>query len=313
MRFVHGLHNLPQDWRGCALTIGNFDGLHCGHQALLRRTGMWANRLGLPLVVLSFEPTPREYFRPADAPRRVVNLRTKLRDFAGAGVDAVVVQRFGPPFSELDGQQFIEQVLIERLKVRAVVIGDDFSFGAGRSGNRQLLEEQGGRLGFAVDHLGSVRSGDLRCSSTALREALAIPDLDAAAALLGRSYRLVGGVRRGLQLGRTLDMPTANINLRRPPALRLGVYAVVARIDGSARDWPGVAAIGVRPTLGVTRCLLETHFFDPPGDLYRRTIAVEFRHFLRPEARFDSLMALQAQMQRDKADAMAFLGVAADN
>src|SRR3546814_124342 len=201
----------------------------------------------------------------------------------------------------------------ERLGSRAIVVGDDFSGAARRSGDMVLLRAQATHFGFAVDAVSSVRLDELRCSSTALREALALPDLAHAAELLGRPYRIVGGVRRGLQLGRTLNMPTANINLRRPPALRLGVYAVTARIDGGDRDWPGVAAIGVRPTLGVTRCLLETHFFDPPGNLYGKTASIEFRHFLRPEERFESLDALQVQMQRDKADAMAFLGVATDN
>lgn len=313
MRFIRGLQNLPDAWRGCALTIGNFDGVHRGHQALIARTREWADKLNLPLAVMCFEPTPREYFTPDEAPPRVTNLRTKLHDFAAAGVDAAIIQRFGAPFCTLGGLEFIEQVAHHRLAARAIVVGDDFSFGARRSGDMDLLQAQATRFGFAVDAVDSVRHGELRCSSTALREALAVPDLKRAAELLGRPHRIIGGVRRGLQLGRTLNMPTANINLRRPPALRLGVYAVTARVDGSDREWPGVAAIGVRPTLGITRCLLETHFFDPPGDLYGKTLSVEFRHFLRPEERFDSLDALQVQMQRDKADAMAFLGVATDN
>lgn len=313
MRLVRGLHNLPADWRGCALTIGNFDGLHRGHLALVARTAEHAQRLGLPLTVLCFEPTPREYFAPGRAPPRVVNFRSKLRDFADAGVEVVIVQRFGPPFCRLSGQDFVEGVVHRTLRARAVVVGDDFNFGAGRSGDMALLRAQGECFGFTAEPVAGVRVDGLRCSSTALREALAEPDLARAAQLLGRPYRLVGGVRRGLQLGRTLDMPTANINLHRRLALRLGIYAVRARVEGSARVWPGVAAIGVRPTLGLTRCLLETHLFDPPGELYGREMAVEFLHFLRPEERFDSLAALQAQMQRDKADAMAFLAAAADN
>lgn len=313
MRLVRGLHNLPRDWRGCALTIGNFDGLHRGHRALIARAAAHAKTLGLPLAVMCFEPTPREYLTPDRAPQRVVNLRTKLRDFAAAGVDVVIIQRFGQRFCRLNGLEFIEQILYGHLCAKAVVVGDDFNFGASRSGNRELLIAQAERLGFAVEHVEGVHLGALRYSSTALRAALAVPGLALAAQLLGRPYRLVGGVRRGLQLGRTLDMPTANINLRRELALKLGVYAVVARIDGVDRDWPAVAALGVRPTLGITRCLLETHFFEPPGDLYGKTVSVEFRHYLRAEERFDSLDALKQQMQRDKLDAMAFLGVAADN
>ncbi|NKF23177.1 bifunctional riboflavin kinase/FAD synthetase [Solimonas marina] len=313
MRVVRGLHNLPRDWRGCALTIGNFDGVHRGHQALIARAREHARRLGLPLTVMCFEPTPREYFAPQTAPLRVSNLRTKLADFADAGVDAVVIQRFAPPFCALDGHAFIAEALHERLQARAIVVGDDFSFGARRSGDMALLRAEAPRYGYVVEAVDSVLADGLRCSSTALREALALPDFAQAAQILGRSYRIVGRVQRGLQLGRTLDMPTANVNFRRQPVLRLGIYAVVARIDGSDREWPGVAALGVRPTLGLTRCLLETHFFDPPGDLYGKTVSVEFRRYQRAEERFETLEALQAQMHRDKADAMAFLGVAPDN
>lgn len=313
MQLIRGVYNLPSDWRGCALTIGNFDGIHRGHQALIARTAACARELGLPLTVLCFEPTPREFFAPESAPGRISTLRTKLVDFAAAGVDAVVIQRFGPPFCGLNGEAFIERVVHQQLKARAVVVGDDFVFGAQRSGNLELLQLRGEDLGFVAEGLGSVLVGKLRCSSTAVRGALAEPDLAEAAQLLGRPYRLIGPVVHGLRLGRTLDMPTANLNLRRRPALRLGVYAVSARIDGMPRRWKGVAAIGVRPTLGVTRCLLETHLFDDPGDLYGRLLEVEFRHYLRPEERFDSLAELQLQMQRDKADAMAFLAAEADN
>ncbi|MGH8445349.1 MAG: riboflavin kinase, partial [Solimonas sp.] len=176
-----------------------------------------------------------------------------------------------------------------------------------------LLRAQGAVYGFSAETVGSVRLGELRCSSTAVREALAVPDLAQAAALLGRPYRLVGHVRHGLKLGRELGMPTANVYLFRPPALRLGIYAVTARIAGAGKVWDGVAALGVRPTLGLTHCLLETHLFEPPGDIYGQRLEVEFRHFLRPELRFDSLDALKAQMHQDKLDAMAFLRAAADN
>ncbi len=313
MQLIRGVHNLPADWPGCALTIGNFDGIHRGHLALIARTAERARALKLPLAVLCFEPTPREFFAPAAAPGRISTLRTKLADFAAAGVDAVIVQRFGRPFCGLSGQEFVDQVILARLKAHAVVVGDDFVFGAQRSGNLELLQRCGAERGFSAEGLGSVCVGAQRASSTALRAALAVPDLDQAAQILGRPYRLLGPVVHGLQLGRKLDMPTANLNLRRRPAMRLGVYAVRARIDGAPRRWAGVAAIGVRPTLGITRCLLETHLFDSPGDIYGRLLDVEFRHFLRPEERFDSLDALQLQMQRDKADAMAFLGAEADN
>lgn len=313
MQLIRGVQNLPADWPGAALTIGNFDGIHRGHQALIAATGRWARRLNLPLTVLCFEPTPREYFAPVAAPGRISTLRSKLRDFAEAGVDAVVIQRFGPPFCALSGTEFIDRIVHRHLRAQAVVVGDDFVFGARRSGDLKLLQARGATLGFTAEGLGSVRLGELRFSSTALREALAQADLAQAERLLNRPYRVLGRVVRGLQLGRQLQMPTANINLRRRPALQLGVYAVRAQLSGDARCWRGVASIGVRPTLGITRCLLEAHLFDDPGDIYGRLLDVEFRHFLRAEERFDSLAELQLQMHRDKADAMAFLASEPDN
>lgn len=313
MEFTRGLHNLPAGHGGCVLTIGNFDGLHRGHQALIVAARRWADRLGLPLLALCFEPTPREYFEPQQAPGRIATLRTKLAAFEHYGVDRLVIQRFDMSFAKQSAEDFIEQVLCRQLKVRALVIGEDFSFGRRRQGSLQTLREAGARKGFAVEGVPSVIVAGARCSSTAVRAALAQPDLSTAAELLGRPYRLLGKVVRGLQLGRTLDMPTANINLRRRPALRLGVYAVRARLDGESAFRFGVASIGVRPTLGITRCLLETHLFESPGDIYGRSLEVEFARFLRPEERFDSLEALKAQMHRDKDDALAFLSAQPDN
>ncbi|WP_028079476.1 bifunctional riboflavin kinase/FAD synthetase [Solimonas soli] len=307
MLLVRGVQNLPKDWRGCALTIGNFDGLHLGHRALIERTRLRAQELGLPLTVMCFEPTPREYFRPQSAPGRISNLRSKLADFEAAGVEVVVVQRFGKPFCTLSGLAFIDHIIHQHLRARAVIVGDDFNFGAARSGDMGLLRARGAECGFTTESVPSVVVDGERCSSTAIREALAIPDLSRAARMLGRPYRLLGHVRHGLKLGRELGMPTANLYLLRPPALRLGIYAVEAQLRGEPRPWKGVAALGVRPTLGLTHVLLETHLFEPPGDIYGARIEVEFRHFLRPELRFDSLDALKVQMQRDKLDAMALL------
>jgi len=308
MLFIRGVQNLPKDWRGCALTIGNFDGLHLGHQALIERTRQRARELGLPLTVMCFEPTPREYFRPETAPGRISNLRSKLADFEAAGVDAVIVQRFGKPFCSLSGIAFIDRIIHQRLRAKAVIVGDDFNFGAARSGDMALLSAWGAEYGFTAESVSSVVVDGERCSSTAIREALSVPDLPRAARMLGRPYRLLGHVRHGLKLGRELGMPTANLYLLRPPALRLGIYAVEARLRGEPHLWKGVAALGVRLTLGLTHVLLETHLFESPGDIYGARIEVEFRHFLRPELRFDSLDALKAQMHQDKLDAQALLG-----
>lgn len=313
MRIQRGLHNGPGPGAGCVLTIGNFDGVHRGHQALIETARQQARALQLPLTVLSFEPTPREYFAPGQAPGRISTMRGKYLDLAGQGVDTWLLQRFGRDFSRQGAEAFVREVLVARLGVRALVVGDDFRFGLGRCGDLDLLHRMGADLGFTVTGLGSVCLDGLRCSSTAVRAALAEPDLDRAAALLGKPYRMVGRVRGGLRLGRELGMPTANIALHRRPALRLGIYAVRAQCLSSGERWLGVANLGVRPTLGLTRCLLETHVFQDSPHLYGRILAVEFARWQRPEARFDSLEALRVQMHRDKAEAMAFFGLQPDN
>ncbi len=306
MRLTRGLHNLPDPVQRCVLTIGNFDGVHRGHQALIDHTVRLARRLGAAPTVLSFEPTPREYFAPASAPGRVGTLRGKLLDLQAMGVERLIVQRFHRGFAACEAEAFVRDWLVARLGLRGIVVGDDFRFGARRAGDLTLLHRLGQELGFEVEGIGSVEHAGLRCSSTAVRSALAAPDLEAAARLLGRPYRMVGRVRGGLRLGRQLGMPTANIGLTRSPALRLGVYVVELRRLGDAHWRPAVANLGVRPTLGMTRCLLETHVLDADLDLYGATVEVRFLRFLRPEARFDSLEALRMQMMRDRDAALAF-------
>lgn len=314
MELIRGIHNLREQHRSCVLTLGNFDGVHRGHQALLASAHEQARKLGLPMTVMTFEPTPREYFArlSTDAsamPGRISPLRDRLRWLEEQGVERLLLQGFHRRFAQLSAPDFIEQILVQKLAVRAVVIGDDFRFGCRRAGDLKLLQQYGQRLGFSVANLSTLEHAGQRCSSTAVRAALAQPDLALAQNLLGRRYSLSGRVRRGLQLGRKLNMPTANIPLRHPPALRLGVYAVRARLAG--RWWPGVASLGLRPTLNLKEHLLETHFFNSPGDIYGQILEVEFAHFLRPEERFESLNLLALQMQADKTQAMALLGVKA--
>ena len=308
MELVRGLHNLPDTAGPCVLTIGNFDGVHRGHQALISRTVEHARRLGAAATVLSFEPTPREYFSRERAPGRVSTLRGKLLDLHAMGVARLIVQRFHRGFAAYEAVAFVRELLVGRLQIRGIVVGDDFRFGARRAGDLALLRRLGRENGFEVDVVGGVEHDGLRCSSTAVREALAAADLRRAQALIGRPYRLVGRIRSGLRLGRRLGMPTANLSLQRRPALRLGVYVVELRrldVDGAAA-LPGVANLGVRPTLGLTRCLLETHVLGHDVNLYGACVEVRFREFLRPEARFESLDALAAQMHRDKDAALAF-------
>jgi riboflavin kinase/FMN adenylyltransferase len=311
MELIRDLSHLHASLRGCVLTIGNFDGVHLGHQALIARTRELATLHRLPVAVMIFEPTPREYFAgkqvPRQVPGRIAEWRSKLRLLERAGVERVICVRFGLALSKLSAEVFVQELLVHRLGVKAVVIGDDFRFGAGRAGDLALLKRLGAASGFSAEGLGSVRVHGLRCSSTALREALCLPDLERASQLLGHSYSIIGRVRRGLQLGRKLGMPTANIHLRRQPALHLGIYVVRARCGESI--WNGVANLGVRPTLGLTRCLLETHLFGASGELYGRELEVEFLKFLRPELRFDSLDALAAQMQDDARAAKAYLSI----
>jgi riboflavin kinase/FMN adenylyltransferase len=303
MELVRGLHNLREIHRGCVLTIGNFDGLHLGHQALIARTRELASQHRVPAAVMVFEPMPREYFAGEAPPGRLADFRGKLRLLERAGVERTICARFGRQLAEMPAEDFVEELLVKSLGVKAVVIGDDFRFGSGRAGDLALLKRLGATHGFSADGLGSVCVNGLRCSSTAIREALSQPDLAAAARLLGRPYSMFGRVRRGLRLGRKLGMPTANVRLWRRPALHFGIYAVRARCGAQA--WTGVANLGVRPTLGLSECLLESHLFGASGELYGQELEVEFSAFLRSEQRFDSLEALAGQMQKDAHDARA--------
>jgi riboflavin kinase/FMN adenylyltransferase len=305
MELIRGLHNLRERHRGCVLSIGNFDGFHRGHQALVARLRQHAVRTQLPVAVQIFEPTPREYFARDTAPGRIATFRDKLAQLEAGGVERVLCVRFGKRFAALPAQRYVEDVLVGQLGVKAVVVGDDFRFGAGRGGDLGLLKELGERHGFAAEAVGTVEVEGERVSSSAVRDALARPDLDRVQRLLGRPYAMSGRVRRGLQLGRTLGMPTVNVVMRRPPALHFGVYVV--RVRAGARSWDGVAALGVRPTLARSGCVLEAHLFDVSEMLYGKVVEVEFRRFLRSEQRFESLEALAAQMQADGEQARAWL------
>ena len=313
MELIRGLHNLRERHRGCVLSIGNFDGFHRGHQALIAQLREHAVRLKVPVVVQIFEPTPREYFAPDDAPGRVATFRDKLRQLESAGVERVLCVRFNKRFAAIPAQDFVERVLVKQLGVKALVVGDDFRFGAGRGGDLELLQRLGAQHGFVAESLSAVQVEGERVSSTAVRAALALADLEHTARLLGRPYALSGRVRHGLQLGRKLGMPTANIALTRKPALKFGVYVVQAEqmLNGGGRRWMGVANIGVRPTLEHSACLLEVHLFggagEPPPNIYGQVLQVRFLKFLRPERRFDSLDALAQQMQQDGAQARAWL------
>ena len=301
MRVIRGL---PSSSDGpVALTIGNFDGVHRGHQAMLSRLTEAAEDLALPSAVLTFDPPPREFFAPGSAPPRVSSLRGKLELFSGLGVERTIVARFDRQLAALTPDAFIEDVLVRRLGARWVLVGEDFRFGKGRAGDIATL--RGAAKTFSVEAMRTVSVENERASSTAVRHALAAGNLDHAAAMLGRPFTIAGRVAHGAKLGRTLGFPTANIRLPRPPPVS-GVFVVRVHGLGGA-PLPGVASVGVRPTIdeaGVP--LLEVFIFDFDQAIYGRRIAVEFLHKLRDEERLADLDALARRIRADAVDARAY-------
>lgn len=304
MQLVRGLHNLRPSHRGCVATIGNFDGVHRGHQGVLARLRERAAEAGLPSCVVIFEPQPREFFAPDSAPARITSLREKLELLREVGVDRVLCLTFNRRLRELSAEQFIHQIMVEGLGVSHLEVGDDFRFGKGRTGDFALLVEAGAREGFTVESAATIELDGERISSTRVREVLAAGDFAAVERLLGRPYRISGRVLHGQKLGRQLGAPTANLQLNRlRPALQ-GVYLVSTEVDG--RRWPGVANIGTRPSVkGDGRAHLEVHLLDFAGDLYGRRLVVQFHRKLRDEQRFASLEALKSAIDADIAAARA--------
>ncbi len=287
------------------LAIGNFDGVHLGHAALLRRLAGIAAQSGLAPTVLSFEPHPREFFAPASAPARLTTLREKLELLAESGATQAVICPFNAAFAALSAEEFIEQVLVRGCQIRHLIIGDDFRFGCGRTGDFALLKTAGQRYGFTVEAMGSVTVDGERVSSSAVRQALAAGDMERAARLLGRPYIIDGQVSHGDKIGRQLGFATANIRIRHNPLPMTGVFAVEVGGLGE-RPLPGVANLGIRPTVGGTRPLLEVHLFDFDRDIYGAHISVRFVHKLRDEQRFPNFDALKAQIAADAAAARAY-------
>jgi len=305
MQLVRGLHNLRPGHRGCVASIGNYDGVHRGHQAILKRLRERAAELQLPSCVILFEPQPREYFTPETAPARLARLRDKIELLTAEGIDRVVCLAFNRRLRELSAAQFVQQVLVDGLGVRHLEIGDDFRFGCDRAGDFEFLRQAGAEYGFTVEAATTVELDGERISSTRVRQALAAGDFALAERLLGRPYSIGGRVLHGQKLGRQLGTPTANVQLKRRKAPLQGVYLVSARLDG--RRVPGVANIGVRPSVnGDGRAHLEVHLLDFSGDLYGQRMNVAFHRKLRDEQRFASLEALKAAIDADIAAARAY-------
>jgi riboflavin kinase/FMN adenylyltransferase len=291
-----------------ALAIGNFDGVHRGHAAIAERLVEVAAASGVVPTILSFEPHPREFFAPASAPARLTTLREKLELLAGLGVEQTMICPFNKAFAALSAEDFITVVLRGALQVKHLIVGDDFRFGRGRHGDFALLQAAAKQHGFTVEAMPSIKAEGLRVSSSAVRQALAAGDMKHAAALLGRPYMMDGKVAHGDKIGRQLGFATANIRIRHNPLPMKGVFAVEVAGLGE-RPLPGVANLGVRPTVGGVRTLLEVHLFDFNRDIYGAHISVRFLHKLRDEQRFPNFDALKAQIAADAVAARAYFSL----
>ena len=308
MELIRGIHNLRERHRGCVATIGNYDGVHRGHQHMIAAVRAKARALGVPAVVVTFEPTPREFFEGPAAPSRLTRLREKLEALAEYGVDRVVVLRFDRRMQGLSADEFVERLLVNGLGVRHMVVGHDFHFARRREGTIETLRAAGATHGFTVEEVGRFLLDGERVSSSLVREALNEGNLDRATHLLGRPYRMAGRVRLGKKLGRTLGFPTANLALQRKVVPLWGIFAV--RVSGAGLvDHPAVSSLGTRPTVNGTDPLLEVHLFDFDGSLYGQYLDVDFIARLRDEQKFESLDALVAQMHRDAAAARTVLSI----
>ncbi len=297
MIITHGSEPAPS--RPVALTIGNFDGVHRGHEAIVARVRKVAEERRLVSCVLTFEPHPREFFAPVTAPTRLTSMREKLELLSALDIERVHVQRFTPEFAALAPDAFVEETLSHKLRARWILVGDDFRYGAKRAGNYETLAHRGKELGFTVETMPTVADDGIRVSSSAVRNALAAGDLERAWQLLGRRYTISGRVIHGQKLGRQLGYATANVELEhnRPPLF--GIYAVrVFGIDGRTRD--GVASLGYRPTVTNERTpTLEVHLFDFSADIYGVRVRVEFLMKLRDEEKFPDLESLKAAIAND--------------
>jgi riboflavin kinase/FMN adenylyltransferase len=306
MELVRGLHNLSRRHYGCVLTVGNYDGVHRGHQQMIGTLKARAAELRCAATVLVFEPSSKEFIDPDGAPPRLTRWREKLLALADLGVERLITLRFDECVRAMTPRSFVDELIVDRLGTRHMVVGDDFRYGSNAGGTIESLRAAGEAHGFGVDQIAPFVFDGVRVSSTAVRERLERADFPGAARLLGRPYRMMGRVVHGKQLGRTLGFPTANLRLmRRKPPL-WGILAVLVHGIGS-RPLPGVASLGTRPTVNGTEPLLEAHVFDFSGDLYGRTLEVEFVAKLRDEVKFDSLDEMMVQMNIDAARAREFL------
>lgn len=310
MKLIRGLQNIRSKHRGCVATIGNFDGVHLGHQAVLGQLAEKAAELNLPTTLITFEPQPMEYFVPDKVPARLTRFREKILALQRYSVDRVCCLSFNDKLAKLSAEAFIEQVLVEKLGVKYLVVGDDFRFGLNRAGTFETLVEAGKKYGFQVASMHTFEIDAERVSSTRIRAALEKGDMASAEKLLGRRYRMSGRVAHGKKLGRELGFPTANIHLHRHASAIQGIYVVeVFGLDAFSQykqPIQGVASVGTRPTVNETKALLEVFLLDFNQDIYGRHIQVSFLKKLRDEEKFDSLEELIKQIQLDVEQAQAY-------
>lgn len=306
MELVRGLHNISPRHRGCVLTVGNYDGVHLGHQRMIGALTARAAELRSAATVLVFEPSSKEFIDPDGAPPRLTRWREKYEALAAQGIERLVTLRFDESMRAMTPRCFVDELMVIRLGARHMVVGDDFRYGSNAGGTIESLRAAGQAHGFGVEQIAPFVFDGVRVSSTAVRERLERADYAGAARLLGRPYRMSGRVVHGRELGRTLGFPTANLRLMRRKSPVWGILAVWIRGIGS-QPLPGVASLGTRPTVNGSEPLLEVHVFDFTGDLYGRAIDVEFVAKLRDEVKFDSLDAMTMQMKIDGAQAREVL------
>lgn len=306
--FVRDARRITVPGPGCVATIGSFDGIHLGHQAILEQVREQGRRYDLPTTVIVFEPQPAEYFSQEKSPPRLMRIREKVDAVLSLDIDRVVCLQFNSILRNIRAPEFVREILVKGLGVRSLVVGDDFHFGSERGGDFGLLRRLGDDLGFAVTDTRTVVWEGERISSTRIRKALEQADFDLVRHLLGRPFQIAGRVVYGQQLGRTVGVPTANINLNRYRAPLQGVYTVRVHRDGES--WPGVANVGLRPTVGdFDKPILEVHFLDRNRDVYGQYLSVEFCGKLRDERKFGSLDLLVAAIRNDIAQAKAYFGI----
>lgn len=305
MKLIRGLHNLTSPLKGSVVTIGNFDGLHLGHQHVIKQLKSVAEIKNQPSVVMVFEPQPVEFFAPTQAPRRLSRLRDKIIQLSALDVDIMVCLHFDRAFASLTAAQFVQQVLIDQLNIKHMVIGDDFRFGKDRSGDFAYLQQRGVESGFEVENTHTLLIDNERVSSTRIRLCLANDDLVTARQLLGRPYTLSGKIAHGKKLGRQLGFPTINLKMGNRPIAVNGIFAVLVKgLDN--RILRGVASIGTRPTVNGTGTILEVYILDFAEQIYGRCVDVEILHKIREEEKFDSLNALTVQINQDINEAKTY-------